>query len=474
MGVLKMLLRDPDDEVKRNAIHCAATNYNISIILELLEYLEHEEFSDLTVDVLATIGNDTIEPLVSLFQKSDIDTVTQRKIIRIIGNIATDQAFNFLFDKLVYPNKWIVLEVVNALIEKKYKLHSNDKGLINTALHNTIGAAAWLLAMDVSLQDINRLSPVKRAITEEYEVTLDLLFKLLQLKYSEGVIMQAKKYLTTDTANEQRELSVEMLGAILDKDIKDYLFPLLHNNQKKEKVLQLQSLYPIEQKDTVSALREIINSDLGHISLWTKACALDAYIDMQDISQSEDVYAHVFNSEPLLSEIAFFGIYKWNKEASAELFARLPNPIKKKFRAVKEKGEHFKYHLLFHKVISLQHVSYFEKVKGHYLIPFAEVLNEYSLEPGGSTYIQCSEEEVLPVFMVPYGEITLIDVHKRKFKLNRNYLYGLGLYAGGITLKASTDAVVYLAKPEQVGSLVLNHEELSDALHKYIQNSNFY
>jgi len=76
--------------------------------------------------------------------------------------------------------------------------------------------------------------------------------------------------------------------------------------------------------------------------------------------------------------------------------------------------------------------------------------------------------------MVPFGDVTLQDMHKRQFKLNRNYLYGLGLYAGGITLNVYSQAVIYIAKPEQIGSLVLNHEELSDTLHKYIQNSNFY
>ena len=148
--------------------------------------------------------------------------------------------------------------------------------------------------------------------------------------------------------------------------------------------------------------------------------------------------------------------------------------MKKRLTAILNKGEHYEYQMLFHKVLSLQHISYFEKVKGHYLIPLAEILVEHYLDKGESLYIQCSDEEVLPVFMVPMGDVTLKDMHKRQFKLNRDFLYGLGLYAGGITLNAYSKAVIFIAKPEQIGSLVLNHEELSDTLHKYIQNSNFY
>lgn len=473
-GILKMLLRDPDDEVKRNAIGCAATNYNSGIIAELLEYIDHEDFSDLVMDSLVTIGSDAVDPLINLFQRSDLETKILGKIIRIIGRISSEKSQQFLFEKLVFPNKWIVLEVVNSLNEEKFKFAFNDYSLIDKAIINTIGAASWLLATDVSLQDFTKTSPIKRALDEEYHVTVDLLFKLLQLKYSDGVILEVKKCLMGDSANEQRELSVEMLGIIVEKEIKEYLLPLLHNNRKKEKVVQLQAYFPIEEKEPVDALREIINSDLGNVSLWTKACALKAYVDIQDISMSEDVYAQVFNPDPLLSEIAFFGIYKWRDQVSPELFERLSYRMKKRLRAILDKGENYEYQMLYHKVLSLQNISYFEKVKGHYLIPLAEVLVVNYLEQGESIFIQCSDEEVLPVFMVPYGDVTLKDLHKRQFKLNRNYLYGLGLYAGGITLKAYSKAVIYIAKPEQIGSLVLNHEELSESLHKYIQNSNFY
>lgn len=473
-SILKMLLRDPDDEVKRNAIGCAAINHNSGIIAELLEYIDHEDFSDLVIDVLVTIGNDSVEPLISLFQRSDLGAKTLGKIIRIIGRISSEKSQQFLFEKLIFPNKWIVLEVVNSLNEEKFKFAFGDYSLINKAIKNTIGAASWLLAMDVSLQSFPKTSPIKRALDEEYNVTIDLLFKLLQLKYSDGVIQEVKKNLMGDSANEQREMSVEMLGIIVEKEIKDYLLPLLHNNRKKEKVIQLQAFYPIEEKEPVSALREIINSDLGCVSLWTKACALNAYIEMQDISISEDVYAQVFNPDPLLSEIAFFGIYKWRKQVPPELFERLSNRMKKRLKAIIDKGEHYEYQMLYYKVLFLQNISYFEKVKGHYLIPLAEILVENYLKQGESMFIHCSDDEVLPVFMVPYGDVALKDLHKRQFKLNLNYLYGLGLYAGGITLNAYSKSVIYIAKPEQIGSLVLNHEELSESLHKYIQSSNFY
>ncbi len=473
-GILKMLLRDTDDEVKRNAIITVATCYNYDLINELLEFISYEDFADLTADVLATIGAPAVDSLVGLFHKSDIEFRIQVKIIKIIGKISSERAIKFLLATILYPNKWIVIEVVKSLSENNYKVLESDDIVINTAIKKTIGAAAWLLSMEASVEPIDRINPIKAALVEEYSVTIDLLFNLLALKYSDGVISEVKGYIIGNSNNEQRELGVELLDYVIDTDLKKFLFPLLHNNALHEKLTQLKEFYPIDIKNYIDALREIVNTDLGRVSLWSKACALNAFIDNLEDMNSDDIFSQVFNNEALLAEVAFFGLYKKNKTIAAELYKRLPKKSKQQISAILKVGKNFEYKLLFNKVLTLQKISHFQKVKGHHLLPFAEVLTEEYLQAGNSTFLHCSDEEVLPIFTVPFGEVSLVDLHKRVFRLNRNFLYGLGLYAGGVKLKAFSDSVVYLTKAEQIGSLVINYEELSDALFKYIQNSNFY
>lgn len=473
-NILKMLLQDNDDEVKRNAIMAVAKYHNSSLINELIEFLNHDEFSDLISDIFAEVGYTAVEPLSSVFNRRDIDFKSQCRIVKIIGKIESKNGLNFLLDKLNYPNKWLVFEVVKALNEIKYKSGPKENNLVNRAVKNTVGAAAWLLSMDVSLESINRFEPVRKALEEEFQVTMDLLFNVLQLKHSDGIISLVKKNILNNADNEQREICVEILGSILDEEIKPYLFPLLHNNQKNEKVIQLQQFFPIARQNPDQALREIINTDLGYVSLWTKACALKAYTEIEGTCDSEDVVAQTFNPEPLLFEMAFCSIYKWNKKKTVDLYNRLPDKQKKHLQSILSKGKNFEYQLLFNKVLSLQNISFFEKVKGHHLIPFAEILVEQYMSNGDNSFVYCSDEDVLPVFTVPFGEVLLVDLHKRSFRLNKNSLYGLGLYTGGITLKANSDSVIYRANPEQIGTLVINHEELSEALYKYIQSSNFY
>ena len=436
--------------------------------------LNDEEFSDLVANVFAIIGADAVESLKTVFNRIDIDFKFQSRIVKIIGKIPSNNAQAFLLEKLDYPNKWLVLEIVKSLLDVKNKSGLQNQISINKAIINAIGASAWLLTMDVSLENMSYAEPVRKAIEEEIEVTMDMLFYLLQLKYNDGIIIQVKKHFLTNSDNEQRELSIELLDYILEDNIKYYLFPLLHNNHKSEKIKQMQHIYPISLKTEEQALREIINTDLSYVSLWTKACALNAYIGRESLIDLDDVYSQVFNPEPLLSEVAFAGLFKHHKDKLVELFYRLPINQKKHFWNVFMVEKVFDYKLLFNKVLFLQKISVFENVKGHHLIPFAEILKEHYLNNENPKFINCSEEDVLPVFTVTHGDVSIVDIQKRTFRLNRNYLYGLGLYAGGITLHTYNEAIIYMAEPEQIGTLVINHEELSDALFKYIQNSNFY
>ena len=474
INIMKMLLRDQDDEVKRNAIMSVSTYYNPEIIKEILEYINHEEFSNLVSDVLSAIGADAVQPLTVVFNRSDINFRTQSQIIKILAKIKSKQSQKFLLDILKYPNKWIVFDTVEALKEHKFHSSLQNTEVLDTAIFNTIGCAAWLLSISVSMDSVDNESPAKKAVEEEYMVTLNLLFKLLELKYDERLISEIKKDFLTASENEKRELNVEILNLLVDKNLKKILFPLLHNNQKKEKIEQLKNIFPVTIKELEVALREVINADLGLVSTWTKACAIKMYMELDCNAYPDDILAQTFNPDSLISELAFHEIYRKDQGLAADLMDRLPVHFRKKLHFIFNQGSKFEYKLLFNKVLCLQRNVYFKGINGYQLLPFAEILDDQYIPKGNSTYLRCSEEEVLPVFIIPEGKMSMVDFHNRSFRLNNNSLYGLGLYSGGITLKAASESIVYIARPDQVGSLVINHEELSDALYKYIQNSNFY
>jgi hypothetical protein len=473
-GIFKMLVCDSDDEVKRNALMASVTYNNPDILPEIIKYINHEEFSTLVSEVLVKIGDDAIPLIAISFYRKETDLKVQTQIIKIIGKIASPQAVDFLIDKLSYPNKWIIKETVSTLNENKIKSDFRDNKNLHQAIIKIISVLAWLLSKDVSIGNLKKNEPLRKALDDEYLLTMDLLFQLLQLKYQNGLIEYVNNHFNPLQTNEQKELYVELLSLVIDEDISCRLFPLLHNNQKMQKVEQLKYFYPIEKIDLKNAVKDLLNADYVFISSWTRACALKYYIELEENLEAEEIIAQVFNPELMIAELAFFSIYKKDPLVIEKISNRLPLKLKNRVLSVLKKGSLYEYCLTFNKVISLQKISYFQKMMGYNLVPFAEILSEIFLAKNESTYLKCSIEEVLPVFFEPYGDISLIDMQKRKVRLNQNYLYGLGLYAGGVNINAFSNSVLYIAQPEQIGYLVIHYEELSDALFKYIQNSNFY
>jgi ATP:ADP antiporter, AAA family len=473
-GIFKMLIRDSDEEVKRNGLMAAVTYYNSDILQEIIKYINHDEFSTLVSEVLSKIGDEAIPSLANLFYRKETDLKTQVQILKIIGKIASQLAIEFLIDQLNYPNKLIIKETISTLYENKLNSNLRNNSNLHQAIFKTIGILAWLLAKNISIDNISKNEPLKKALNDEYNITMEMLFNLLHLKYQSGLIEFVNNNINQLRTNEQMELYVELLNYVIDDDIKVKLFPLLHNNQNLEKIEQLKQFYPIEKSDVIIAVKDLLNADYEYVSVWTRACALKYYIELQDDLESEEIIAQVFNPELMIAELAFFGIYKKDPQVIARISDRLPVRLKNRILSVLKKGTLYEYCLIYNKVLSLQKISYFQKMMGLTLVPFAEILNEIILAKDESTYLKCSEEEVLPVFFEPYGDISLIDMHKRKVRLTQNYLYGLGLYAGGVSVNAFSDSVLYIAQPEQIGYLVIHYEELSDALFKYIQNSNFY
>lgn len=474
-GLFKMLIRDNDVEVKRAAFLSVVNYYNAEIIVELIEYINHEEFSNIVSDVLAKIGDNALPALQEGFYKPEIDFRSQLQIIKIVGKMNSFSARDFLIDKLIYPNKWIAYEVSDILLGQSTVEALYNNVTINKAIHSVTGVAAWILANDLSIENVSDKHPIKTALFEEYSLTIQLLFNLLQLKYNSHIFSFLRNQFINSSSNEQNEFNVELLQkVIIDEDVKAKLFPLLHNNQRSVKIEQLKKFFPLQKKSTIDALCDIIIADSSYVSTWLKACALKLYIDLNEDPGEMEISAQIFNPNLLISEIAFFGIYQKFPGKIEALMDRIPPRLKNRVLEVLKFGNYFEYKLLFNKVIALQRISYFNKISGHHLIPLAEMLEEFKLYKSESKFIKCSEEEVLPALFVPHGEVTLLDMHRRNSKLSNNNLYGLGLYAGGITLSAYSESVIYFARPENIGHLVINYEGLSAAFYKYIQNSNFY
>jgi ATP:ADP antiporter, AAA family len=471
INILKVLIRDTDDEVRRMAISAITKFKSIDLIYEAIEYLTHEDYADLVCDVLMEIGRDAVIPLSLSFNKSSVDLKSQTKIIRTIAQIPSEDSNHFLISKLEYPNKSIVFEATNALKKVGFHPQEKDKPILLKAIDKVIGNCTWLLSMAFALDKGKETSQLLKAIQEEIYFTFDLLFNLLELKYGKQIVQYLKKSRLSGSSNEHREYAIEILDNVVNPEIKSKLFPLLHNNSREEILRQLENQYPISLKTPEAALKEIINIDLGYISKWTKSCAIVALSALEDVSKSEDIVAQLYNPEPLLSEAAVFSIKNWGNAELFDLETRLPERVLPRMLLLADKVELNRFHFLNQKVLFLKNVPYFSKVRGENLLNLAEVIEGQVLPTKESITFKTGTDEILPLFSLPYGEVIVSDGGKNSKKLLTGHLYGLTVYTGTIKIEAVTDSFLYVLRPEYMTSVVLNNEDISDALFSFLKES---
>lgn len=470
INILKLLIRDTDDDVKRQAISAITKFKNTDLVYEALEYISHEDYADLICDVMTEIGPATVIPLSHTFSKPNLNIKYQSKIIKTISLIPCQESYKFLLNKLGYPNKSIVTEAASALIKANFQPSAADNPVFQKAIEHTIGNCAWLINMSYILEKEEKIDNLLHYLKEEFNTTFDLLFTLIELRYGRKLVHFIKQTRGHQATNEHREYGIEILNIIVEPEIKAKLFPLLHNNTKDEIIRQLQNQFPISKKTPLKAIREIINIDLSYVSKCTKSSAIIALSQYQQVTHMDDIIAQLYNPEPILCESAAYSISKNGPDKFEELEARLPDRVFPKLALLSENINLNKYFLINQKVNYLKQLTCFAHIKSEKLLHLAEIMEGLALPKGKNHIFETGVDEILPLFTCPYGDLWVGNGGKTK-KLPLGQLYGLNVYAGKLILEANEDSFIYVLKPENITSVVLNFEDISDALFKYLNET---
>lgn len=471
INLLKVLIRDPEDEVKRYSISAITKFQSPDLIYEVLEYISHEDYTDLVADVMVELGEIAVKPLIQLFNRPSTNLKTQVRIIKIIANIPSNDSNTFLLSKLDYPNKLIVLECVTALQKAEFKPKETDLPILSKAIETSVYNCSWLLNAVEILEKNNSSPEMVVCAQEEYDNTFDLLLMIMELQYGKAVIEFFKESVRGNTSNEQREFSVEILDFVIDESLKNKLFPLIHNNSRKERLNQLQNQFPLDTKTEEKALIDLINSDLGQIGIWTKSFAIVSYGNMKDVSNSEDVISQLYNPETILNESAVHAISLWKDMPDWEIRKRIPEKVIPKFSYLQHDRDLNKYHFITHKVQFLKKLQHFSNVKGESLLNLAEVMEGSILRKGEKISFQTGENEILPALATPYGEVLASDAEGTQKPLTPNHFYGLSVFVGALHLEALSDSFLYIIPPENLTSVILSNEDISEALFSYLKEN---
>jgi len=307
------LLHDFDPKVRIGAMYAAEKNYNHEVLNALIENLNSPKYSSLAISTLVVIAAKAMDALDSAFYKVGQNIQVMLKIVQIYGRIGGPRAKELLWNKIDYPDKVLVTQVLDSLGDCGFKASIRQITRIKYAIESDISDIAWNLASLNEIPDNQYGRLLREAIKEENIHDVEHIYVLVGMLYDSKSIQLVKENLESGT-NEGVSYAIELLDVFLSEDLKQKIIPVLDDIPDSDKAKKLESIYLRESLGSKEVLKFLINRDFNQTNRWSKSCAIYQLGLMKIEAYTYDLIANLFNPDLMVQEIAAWSLYQIDKE----------------------------------------------------------------------------------------------------------------------------------------------------------------
>lgn len=403
------LLNDADTQVRLVAIKTAVKKYNNEVISSLIENLGNSLFSNAAMNALIQIGLPALSLLDNSFYRTGQSPQVMTRIVQIIGTIGGIKAKDFLWNKIDYPDKVIVSQVLLALGRAGFKAGLSQVSRIKYAIESDVADIAWNLGALEEIGTYPGSGVVKKALEREIQNDIEHVYMLLAMLYDTRSIQLVKESIESGTA-EGVTYAIELLDVFLSDQLKQRVIPVLDDVSNAEKIKRLDLFYPRARLDEKLVLKFLINRDFTQSNRWTKACVLHQ-IGIQKIDDfTLDLISQMFNPDQLIRETAAWALHQINPALYQSNSIRLGDEVKKSLdAAILSRGIHAPI-LLYDKVLFLQRIEMFEGLAGITLSYVADMSRNVFLKK--DQIIPIDNEQGKDFWMVYKGQVNYYELGK--------------------------------------------------------------
>jgi AAA family ATP:ADP antiporter len=211
------LLNDPEAKVRSVAIKTAIKKYDNEVISSLIENLGNLNHANEAMNALTMIGEPALNLLDNSFYRAGQNSQIMLRLVQIIGAIGGQKAKEMLWNKIDYPDKVIVSEVLLALGESGFKAGMSQVSRIKYAIESDIADITWNLG---AIQEVEEDSDVvSRALNREIQNDIEHIYMLLAMLYDTRSIQLVKENIDSGTA-EGVTYAIELLDVFLSEQLK--------------------------------------------------------------------------------------------------------------------------------------------------------------------------------------------------------------------------------------------------------------
>lgn len=404
ISFLLELLNDVEPKVRNTAIKTAVKRYNGEVINALIENLGSSVYNNQAANALVLIGPPCLPYLDAAFYRSGQNTQVMLKLIQVMGRIGGQRAREQLWNKMDYPNKLVVSQVLLALGEAGFKAGISQITRIKYAIEADIADIRWNLSAIHEIADEGFSEQIKVALRAEIQNDIDHIYMLLAMLYDTRSIQLVKENIDSGTAD-GITYAIELLDVFLAEQLKQRVIPVLDDLSDAERINRLEDFYPRVKLDSKLVLKFIINRDFTQSNRWTKACVL-FQIGIQRIADFKlDLIAQMFNPDLFIQEVSAWALYQINMDEYHQNTRRLKGNRKKELdnliiHSTRMTG--------FEKVLFFQKIPVFENTPGLTLSHLADISEELHLKEGETLIL---DEKVTHSFYVLVSGV--IDFYQR-------------------------------------------------------------
>jgi hypothetical protein len=388
------------------------------------------------------------------------------KIIQVIGRIGGQRAREILWNKIDYPNKIVVSQVLLSLGECGFKAGVSQITRIKYAIESDISDISWNLSAIHEIGDEGFASAIKASLRAEIENDIEHIYMLLTMLYDTRSIQLVKENIDSGTA-EGITYAIELLDVFLSEQLKQRVIPLLDDLSDSDRISRLEYFYPRVKLDSKLVLKFLINRDFTQSNRWTKACVLFQIGIVQIADFKLDLIAQLFNPDPLVREVSAWALFQINPEEYHIHTKRLGATAKRDIDFIIVQSKKM---MRFEKVLFFEKINLFDKGPGVILAALADISEELRLKEG--TVLGLDEKAnnnfyVLVSGIVEYyqrGEVVAEFVEGQFI----GEMLSMPNFINTNLIKAKTDVIIIKLHKDQFYELLADNVKLAGQVLEYI------
>lgn len=464
---LMELLTDSEPKVRNTALLTSVKKNNPEVVNVVIENLGSPVFSNQAMNALVRIGSETLGALDTAFHRSGQSTQMMLRIIQVIGRIGGQRAREILWNKMDYPNKVIVSQVLLSLGECGFKAGISQITRIKYAIESDIADIRWNLSAIQEVGEEGFSAKIRASLREEIIGDLEHIYMLLTMLYDTRSIQLVKENIDSGTT-EGITYAIELLDVFLSEQLKQRVIPLLDDLSDTERINRLENYYPRIKLDSILVLKFLINRDFTQSNRWTKACVLFQIGQLKIAGFKLDLIAQLFNPDPLIREVSAWALNQISPQEYFQHTRRLGEAVSKELDALIIGVRRM---TRFEKVSFFQTLNVFENVPGLTLSYLSDISEEFQLKP--DTSVVLDEKANNNFYILVSGTV---DLYQRGQSVQQftagqfiGEMLGLPSFVNTNLIIARTEVTILRFNKDQFYELLSDNVMLADKVLEYIQ-----